>query len=73
MTGQQRLEPDLEDVRLPGVERLDPVGVDVHADHLVAELGHPGGVGRPQVVGADHTDAQSHADEFPTALGYGRA
>ena len=68
---QQRLEAHLEDVRLPGVQRLDPIGVDVDADDLVAELGHAGGMRRPQVVGADDTHPQSHAHDFATVVAHG--
>jgi hypothetical protein len=33
---QQRLEADLEDVRLPSAQRLDPIDVNVDPDHLMA-------------------------------------
>ena len=33
----------------------DLARVDVDADHLVAELGHPGGVGRAEVSRAEHS------------------
>ena len=37
----------------------------------MAELGHPGRMGRAQIVGADHTYAQSHACESYPVPGYG--
>ena len=57
---QQRLEADLEDVRLPSVQRLDPIDIDVDPDHVMAELRHAGGMGRTQIVGADDAHPQCH-------------
>ena len=65
---QQRFQADLEDVRLAGVQRLDPIHVDVHTDDVVAELGHPGRMGRSEIVGADHTYPQSHRNFAQCAL-----
>jgi hypothetical protein len=62
---QQGLQPDLEDVRLTGVQRLDPIHIDVHPDDVVAELRHAGRMGRAQIVGADHTQPQSHRPILP--------
>ena len=62
---QQRLEADLEDVRLPSVQGLDPIDVDVDPDHLMAELRHTGGMGRTQIVGANDAHPQCHPQIFP--------
>ncbi len=64
---QHRLQVELVHRRPAGVELLDPGRVDVDADHLVAELGHPGRVGRAEIAGADDADPQGHATILPKA------
>ena len=63
---QQRLQSDLIDVGPAGGQGGHSGRIDVNADHLVPELGHPGCVSGTQIVGADDTDPQSHADECVT-------
>jgi hypothetical protein len=52
--GQQFGEPLLVEWRYAVAEHLALVGVGLHADHLVAQLGHRGGVGSAKMAAADH-------------------
>ena len=62
---QQRLEADLEDVRLPSIQRLDAINIDVNPDYLMAEFRHACGVGSTQIVRADDAHLQCHSQIFP--------
>jgi hypothetical protein len=62
---QQRLEPDLKDVRLSGVQCLDAIDVNIDPDHLMTEFGHSGGMGSTHVVRADDAYPQCHPQIFP--------
>ena len=53
---KQRLDTRLVDRHLPGAERVDPVGVHVAADDVVAEIGEAGRGHEPDVAHADDPD-----------------
>ena len=58
MLPQQLGQARLEERDLASLQALDLRGVDVDADDLVSELGHPGRVGGTQVTGAEDGDTQ---------------
>ena len=62
---QQRLETDLEDVRLTSIQRLDAINIDVYPDYLMAEFRQAGGMGSTQIVRADDAYPQCHSQIFP--------
>ena len=62
---QQRLETDFEDVRLPSIQRLDAINIDVYPEYLMAEFRQASGVGRTQIVRADDAHLQCHSQIFP--------
>jgi hypothetical protein len=65
LLAQQRFEPGLVERDLTGAEQLDLGSVDVHAEHLEAELGHADRVGRPEVSSAEDGEAVRHAAALP--------
>ena len=61
----KRLKTHLEDVRLPGVQGLDAINVNVDADNLMAELRHTCGMGGTQIVCANNAHPQCHPQILP--------
>src|SRR5699024_8370269 len=59
---QDVIEAGLMERRVPGLEGGDALCVDVQADHVVAELGHGGGVHGTEVADSDHGDLLRHRD-----------
>ena len=56
IAAQQLLEPRLVQGHLAAAEPRDLVGVDVAAEHSVAEVGEAGGRDEPDVAHSDHAD-----------------
>jgi len=52
-------------VRLPSIQGLDPIDIDVDADHLMTELRQAGGMGSTQIVRANDAYLQCHSQILP--------
>ena len=59
------VEPGFDDGDLAPLEPGDPLGVDVGAHHLVADVGEAGAGGQADVPTADDGDLARHCPELP--------
>ena len=62
---QQRLQADLEDMRLSSIQCLDAIGINVDPDNLMAELSQASRMGRTEIVRADDAYPQCHLQILP--------
>lgn len=60
---EELLEPRLVHRGFPGCERRDRVGVNVHAQDVVAEPGHARSMSGAEVAGAENGQAEGHPAE----------